>query len=81
MVARRGPKKNANDTVNPPNQPIRVTREARLRKRLSQFALARQVGCSESQIAKIETGRANPPLWLKDAIAKELGIHTWEVGL
>ena len=45
------------------------------------MALARQVGCSESQIAKIETGRANPPLWLKEAIAKELGIHTWEVGL
>ena len=60
---------------------IRVTREARLRKRLSQFALARRVGCSESQIAKIETGRANPPLWLKEAVAKELGIHTWEVGL
>jgi DNA-binding XRE family transcriptional regulator len=60
---------------------IRVTREARLRKRLSQFALARRVGCSESQIAKIETGRANPPLWLKEAISKELGIQTWEVGL
>jgi len=60
---------------------IRVTREARRRQRLTQFALARQVGCSESQIAKIETGRANPPLWLKEAIAKELGIQTWEVGL
>lgn len=67
--------------MNPPNQTIRVTREARLRKRLSQFALARRVGCSESQIAKIETGRANPPLWLKEAVAKELGIQTWEVGL
>ena len=56
-------------------RPIRIrgsgAREARLRLRLTQFALARRVGCSESQIAKIETGRANPPLWLKEAVAKE----------
>jgi transcriptional regulator with XRE-family HTH domain len=62
-------------------EPIRVTREARLRKRLTQFSLARRVGCSESQIAKIETGRANPPRWLKEAVARELDIQTWEVGL
>ena len=32
-------------------------------------------------IAKIETGRAAPPQWLKEAIARELNIHTWEVGV
>lgn len=56
-------------------------REARGRLGLTQFDLARKVGCSESQIAKIETGRANPDDWLKEAIARELGIATWEVGV
>ncbi len=48
---------------------------------MTQFDLARRVGCSESQIAKIETGRASPRDWLKEAIARELGIATWEVCL
>jgi DNA-binding XRE family transcriptional regulator len=39
------------------------------------------VGCTESQITKIETGRANPEMWLKEAIACELKILTWEVGV
>ncbi len=53
---------------------------ARQRRRWTQFDLARRVGCSESQIAKIETGRvAEPAEWLKEALARELGIATWEV--
>jgi ribosome-binding protein aMBF1 (putative translation factor) len=59
----------------------RRMREARRRKGWTQFELARRVGCSESQIAKIETGRATPEDWLKEAIARELGIATWEVGI
>lgn len=55
-------------------------RAARGRLGLTQFDLARRVGCSESQIAKIETGRARPQDWLKEAIARELAIATWEVG-
>jgi len=47
----------------------------------TQFDLARRVGCSESQIAKIETGRVTPTEWLKEAIARELNIATWEVGI
>ncbi len=58
-----------------------AVRAARERRRLTQFDLARRVGCSESQIAKIETGRACPRDWLKEAIARELGIATWEVVL
>jgi len=55
-------------------------RMARQRRRWTQFDLARRVGCSESQIAKIETGRvAEPAEWLKEALARELGIATWEV--
>jgi transcriptional regulator with XRE-family HTH domain len=58
----------------------RPMREARRRKGLTQLALARRVGCSESQISKIETGRVLPPEWLRNWIAQELGIATWEVG-
>ena len=58
----------------------RVMRDARHRKGWTQFDLARRVGCSESQIAKIETGRVTPQQWLKEAIAEALNIHTWEVG-
>jgi len=55
-------------------------RQARKRLRLRQLDLARRVDCSESQVSKIETGRAQPDPWLKEAIARELGIDTWEVG-
>ena len=53
---------------------------ARRRKGWTQFDLARRVGCTESQITKIETGRIDPADWLKEAIARELGIKTWECG-
>ena len=60
----------------------RVMKEARYRRRWTQFDLARRVGCSESQIAKIETGRISDPVpWLKEAIARELGIASWQVGI
>ena len=59
----------------------RTMRMARRRLRLTQLDLARRVGCTESQITKIETGRCMPDPWLKEAIAKELQIHTWEVGV
>jgi ribosome-binding protein aMBF1 (putative translation factor) len=59
----------------------RRLREARQRKGLTQFDLARRVGCSESQIAKIETARATPEGWLKEAIAREVGIATWEISI
>ncbi len=59
----------------------RRLREARRGKGWTQFDLARRVGVSESQIAKIETGRAAPEPWLKEAIARELNITTLEAGL
>lgn len=55
-------------------------REARRRLKLTQQVLAHRVGCTESMMTKIETGRATPAQWLKEAIARELGIHSWEVG-
>lgn len=57
-----------------------VMREARRQAKLTQLALSRRVNCTESLISKIETGRAMPATWLKEAIARELNIHTWEVG-
>jgi DNA-binding XRE family transcriptional regulator len=59
----------------------KVMRGARGRLGWTQFDMARRAGCSESQIAKIETGRIVPEPWLKEAIARELNIATWEVGL
>lgn len=56
-------------------------REARRRMGFTQLELAQRAGCTESLITKIETGRATPEQWLKDAIAKELNITTWEVGV
>ena len=56
-------------------------RAARRRLGWTQLELARRVWCTESLVTKIETGRATPEQPLKDAIARELKIHTWEVGL
>ncbi len=56
-------------------------REARRRLGLTQLDLAQRVGCTESLVTKIETGRATPEQSLKEAIARELGIQTWEVGV
>jgi ribosome-binding protein aMBF1 (putative translation factor) len=56
-------------------------RDARRRLGLTQLELAQRVGCTESLVTKIETGRATPEQWLKAAIARELNIATWEVGV
>jgi ribosome-binding protein aMBF1 (putative translation factor) len=56
-------------------------RDARRRLGWTQLELARRVGCTESLITKIETGRAAPEQGLKEAIARELNIATWEVGV
>jgi ribosome-binding protein aMBF1 (putative translation factor) len=56
-------------------------RDARRRLGLTQLDLAERVGCTESLVTKIETGRAMPEPSLKEAIARELGIQTWQVGV
>ena len=56
-------------------------RDARRRLGWTQLELARRVDCTESLITKIETGRATPEQSLKEAIARELNIATWEVGV
>lgn len=62
------------------NQKGQAMREARRRMGFTQLDLAQRAGCTESLITKIETGRATPEQWLKEAIARELSIATWEVG-
>ena len=56
-------------------------RDARRRLGWTQLELAQRAGCTESLITKIETGRATPEQRLKEAIARELNIATWEVGV
>ena len=56
-------------------------RDARRRLSWTQLDLSQRVGCTESLVTKIETGRAMPARELKEAIARELNIHTWEVGV
>ena len=53
---------------------------ARMQKGMTQYDLARAVGCYEGLISKIETGRIVPDLTLKEKIAKVLDISTFEVG-
>jgi DNA-binding XRE family transcriptional regulator len=62
------------------NRKGHAMREARRRLGFTQLDLAQRAGCTESQITKIETGRVMPEAWLKESIARELGIATWEVG-
>ena len=56
-------------------------RDSRRRLGLTQLDLAQRAGCTESLITKIETGRCELHLQLKQKIAELLGIHTWEVGV
>jgi ribosome-binding protein aMBF1 (putative translation factor) len=63
------------------NNAGQAMREARRLLGWTQLELARRVGCTESLVTKIETGRATPQQWLKAAIARALNIHTWEVGV
>lgn len=78
LIRRTGNK--TTNTMKTSNKPGQLMREARRRKGLTQLALAQRVGCTESLVTKIETGRATPEHRLKEAIACVLGIHTWEVG-
>ena len=54
-------------------------RDARHQLRITQFELAQRAGCSESQITKIETGRAVPDASLKQRIAAILEKPTFEL--
>ena len=56
-------------------------RAARRRLGWTQLDLAQRAGCTESMVTKIETGRCTPEAELKEVIARELNIPTWEVGV
>jgi hypothetical protein len=55
-------------------------REAWLRLQITKFTPAPWVGCPESQHTKIKTGRIEPAQWHKEAITRELHIHSRETG-
>lgn len=67
------------NTMKTKNNKGQAMRDARRRLGWTQLDLARRAGCTESLITKIETGRATPERWLKESIARELNIATWEV--
>ena len=67
--------------MNTKNNTGQAMRDARRRLDLTQQQLAQRVGCTESLVTKIETGRATPEQSIKEAIARELNIATWEVGV
>lgn len=52
-----------------------LVRRARQRRRITQFALARKLGCTDSYIAKIESGRAYPSPEFLLQLFEELGIE------
>ena len=57
-------------------------RLARRRQSLTQLDLSRLVGCSESMVSRMETGRTYADdAELKARVAEVLGIETWEVGV
>ena len=64
------------------NNEVRVMRLARRRQSLTQLDLARLVGCTESMVSRMETGRTYADdAELKARVAEVLGIETWEVGV
>lgn len=69
------------ENVKKNHQTGQAMREARCRLGWSQFDLGQRAGCSEVKISRIETGRTVPEPPLKEAIARELQIPTWEVGV
>ncbi|MFQ5927583.1 MAG: S24 family peptidase [Terriglobia bacterium] len=51
-----------------------LVRRARRHRRITQFRLAKKLGCTDSYIAKIETGRAYPSPEFLVQLFQELGI-------
>lgn len=58
---------------------VSVLKLARLRAGMTQFDLGRLVGVSEMSISRIERGRLDPAPYLRKALAKHLGISSFEV--
>jgi putative transcriptional regulator len=54
-------------------------REYRLRKGLSQEALARQLGISRQTVVSIERGKSEPKVLLALAMASALGVAVHEL--
>ena len=57
----------------------RRLRAARVLKGFTQLQLAEQVGAKEIEISRIETGRCEPHLPMKERIAAVLGKPTFEL--
>jgi transcriptional regulator with XRE-family HTH domain len=51
----------------------------RAKSEMSQAALAQKVGVSREYIARLETGRHDPPLSTLEKLAKALGVRVTEL--
>lgn len=63
----------AYDALGPEFELIAMIIEKRIKKGLTQAALARKVGTKQSAIARLESGAYNPSMAFLEKIAKALG--------
>ena len=52
---------------------------ARKKKQLSQYAVAEQVGCTQTNISQLELGKQRPSLLLAKKLAELLEINVMDV--
>lgn len=64
--------RHAYEALEPEYAMIRAILDRRLKKNLTQAALAKKMGTKQSAIARIEAGRANPSLAFMKKLAKAL---------
>ena len=62
-----------------PRQMGATLKKLRLRKKLSQAALAKRAGLSREYVNKIEAGRYDPPLSTLNALASALGVKVTDL--
>ena len=61
------------DKLEPQFAPIEAILEARVKKGLTQEALARKIKTKQSAIARLESGNANPSIGFLQKLAEALG--------
>lgn len=65
----------AYDALGPEFELITMIIEKRIKKGLTQAALARKIGTKQSAIARLESGSYNPSLAFLEKVAKALGAQ------
>lgn len=63
------------DKLQPEFAVIRAVLDARIKKGLTQYKLAKKIGTKQSVISRLESGRANPSIAFLQKLAKALNSH------